>query len=75
MTHTELAPLIHQLPRAEKVRLLQSLVTQLAAEEGIVLGDATLLSPIPIAQARQSTDELIALLAPLPSDNSAPTAA
>jgi hypothetical protein len=75
MTHTELAPLIDQLPRAEKVRLLQVLVTQLAAEEGIALDGAHPLSPMPVAQAWQSTEELFALLASYPLDNSSSTAA
>lgn len=37
MSLTELFPSVHQLPRADKLRLMQFLVVELAKEEGVPL--------------------------------------
>jgi hypothetical protein len=37
MSLTELLPVIQQLPRADKLRLMQVLVANIASEEGIAL--------------------------------------
>lgn len=37
MSLTELLPVIHDLPRADKLRLMQVLVAEIASEEAIVL--------------------------------------
>ena len=37
MSLTELLPAIHALPRADKLRLMQVLVTEIASEEAIAL--------------------------------------
>jgi hypothetical protein len=46
MSLTELLPIVHALPHADKLRLMQALVAELAQEEGIALTDATTDYPI-----------------------------
>lgn len=46
MTLNELLTAVHALPRAEKLRLIQSLAADMAREEGIELADAEGAYPI-----------------------------
>lgn len=46
MSLTELLPSVQALPRAERLRLLQMLVVDLAREEGVPLIDITSTYPI-----------------------------
>jgi hypothetical protein len=62
MTALDLTRLIDQLPRPEKYQLLQTLIAQLAGEEGVpLLPDPTVLA-LTAGQARRHTDELVHLL-------------
>ena len=45
MSVTELLPTVHALPRHEKFRLMQALLTELAQEEGIPEGEYPVWSP------------------------------
>jgi hypothetical protein len=46
MSLTELLPAIHALPRADKLRLMQVLVAEIASEEGAVLPPPTMIHTI-----------------------------
>lgn len=46
MCLAQLEPLLRDLPRVEKLRLIQRLVDDLASEEGIVLGEGH--APFPV---------------------------
>ena len=46
MSFTELVPTIKQLPRADKLRLMQLLVVELAQEEGVPLLTAGTQYPV-----------------------------
>lgn len=41
----ELLPVVHGLPRADKYRLIQELVSDLAQEEGLAAGEYAVWSP------------------------------
>lgn len=46
MSLTELLPAVHALPRADKLRLMQVLVTDIAAEEEAVLPTGNVLNAV-----------------------------
>ena len=65
MSAAELAPLIDALPRVEKFRLLQFLVTSITKEEDIALLDPTVTYPLwtPYNTPVETVTALAALLA------------
>jgi len=46
MSLTELLPAIHALPRADKLRLMQVLVSEIASEEAVAIPTTDILHPI-----------------------------
>jgi hypothetical protein len=45
MSLAELLPVVHALPRQDKFRLMQELITELAQEEGLPEGEYPVWSP------------------------------
>jgi hypothetical protein len=55
MSIAELLPSVALLPHADKFRLVQLLLEQLAKEEGVILHDpATTVSPVPVGRVYRS---------------------
>jgi hypothetical protein len=63
MPLTELFPQIHQLPRADKLRLMQFLASELAQEDGVPLLTAGVEYPVwtPL-NAFDAADSLLSML-------------
>lgn len=59
MSLTELLPSVHALPRPDKFRLMQELITELAHEEGLAPGDYPVWSPY---DAHEAAAKLMQLL-------------
>jgi hypothetical protein len=71
MSLTELFPVLHELPRADKLRAIQFLVAELAKEEGVTLLEPGAAYPIWTPyQAFEAADNLLRTLKEGPEENS-----
>jgi hypothetical protein len=67
---SELVPVLRALSRADKLRLIQHLVAELAREEGIALGETA--TPYPVWTPHHAFDAAAVLLKALEAEEGAP---